>query len=141
MLWRVFYPILDFNTHRPLSVTSPFKFQTMYNISEPFLITAKLIYSIMMLKLWTWKCSYKVIHIHVIPWNICKVLLVFYDPQTLFSSYRWQSVRTENGKQHYWLISSWNCLFRIRLKRLLRVFLSCLSLYNNWTINWRVILF
>lgn len=77
MLWRVFYTILDCNTHRPRSVTSPFKFQAMNNISESFLVTAKLIYFIMVLKLWTWKCSYKVIYIRVIPWNICKVLLEF----------------------------------------------------------------
>jgi len=115
-------------------------FQAMNNISEPFLVTAKLIYFIMVLKLWTWKCSYKVIYIHVIPWNTCKVLLEFYDPQTLFSSDRWQSIHTENGKQHYWLTSTWNCLFRIRLKRLLGVFISSMSVYNNWTINWRLLM-
>lgn len=43
VLWRVFYPILDCNTHGPLRTTSPFKFQAMNNISERFLITTKLI--------------------------------------------------------------------------------------------------
>lgn len=135
MLWRVFYPILDCNTHSPRWVTSPFKFQAMNNISEPFLVTSKLIYFIMVLKLWTRKCSYKVIYIHVIPWNICKVLLEFYDPQTLFSSDRWHSIHTENLKQRYWLISSWNCLFRIPLTLLLGLLLSFLPVYKKCTIN------